>query len=352
MKLLNFFIRGGGLIEEPEDYRDFDFGKVFGFPALDELPGGYIIPVLHWHDQINSDMCTGFACAESSEDQEGIPLHPEFQFMAGKKIRGNWRDWGNSINATLKGAVKIGSIPLNFAPKMTLKYKSRNFLANWNNWEAKYFKEAKKYQKKSYFKIGDNRVNVDRFDLIRLGLWGNRKLRRTIVTGAYWRRNWNHPKDGIIPMKGKGGSTGHMFEVIGWKQLNGEPHIILYPNYGRRLGDKGLLYMNRQVANAYLPFGFYSFVDIPVDVAKILNTYAGQVVGVGTAPLYWIQGGKKRHIPSVNVLNALGFKDEQGDGGYQIISKNDLEVIPKGNPVSNKDLNDPMQQLFFRNKLN
>ncbi len=351
-KLGNLFRGGGGLVEGEEDSRDFDFGAIFGFPSLKELPKEYRIPVLYWHDQKGSDMCTGFAVAEASEDQELKPLHPEFQFMTGKRIRGDWRPWGNSINAALKGAVKYGSIPLDFAPEMTLGNKSRNYLANWNNWSQKYWDEAKKYQKKSYFKVSNNRANVDKFDMVRIGLYGNRELKRTIVTGAYWRGNWSYPKNAIIPKIGKGGSIGHMFEIIGWKEIEGEPYLIIFPNYGHRFGDNGLIYMDRYVANRYLPFGLYALVDIPVDIAKILNQYANKVVGIGTPPLYLIQGGKKRHVPNQNVLNALGFKDELGEGGYQTIPVNDLDVIPKGNPVTTKDLSDPMQQLFHRNKLN
>lgn len=334
----------GGMQPFKEDERDFNYGSIteLGAADLSALPKEFIYSVGHWHTQLNSDMCTGFSVAEVSEDQEGVVLHPEAQFMLGKKRRGDWQSWGNDTRSSLLSCLDYGSVLLSDFPDMVLSKKSRDFLANWNNWPMdEVLKKAAEHKKSSFFIIKD-RFGIDLFDSIRLALWENRDSMRTIVSAANWHASWNHPVDGIIPKPGAGNRVGHQFEIIGY---TGE-YLVIYPNYGKDLGKNGLLYMPRAIANQELIFA-YMFVDMPVDVAKFVNKYNGKAVISTTPPKIWfIQKGKKRHIPSMEYLYALGFEDKAGDGGYLEVPEGELLAVPTGDPVGISDLSRPMQQLF------
>lgn len=358
-RLLNkaHLLNGGGLLELPDDDRDFDLGAVFGFDEemLGGLPKEFIVPILYYHDQRGSDMCTGFSTAQSSEDQEGLPLHPEFQFMIGKLTAWGWKNhrqaiarWGNNMRDAVKGAVKYGSVPLKDYPEFVLGKRSRDFLTNWNNWPKEVWDEAKKYKKDSYFKVKPGK-GLDMFDSLRLAIWNNKELKRTIVVGAKWRGTWNNPSGGVIPKSYSSRGTGHMFEIIGFKEIDGKDYLVIYFNYGKRKGDEGKLYFSRNVANREFYYGAYSFIDMPLSVAKVLNQYSGKVIGEGKPPLFYVIGGKKRHITNLNFLNALGFEDKRGSGGFEIISPQELALIPDGDPIKLGDLKVNLQQLFNRN---
>lgn len=341
----------GGLQEYIKDPRDFNFGAISTLSAGDikSLPANYEIPVLYPHNQLNTDFCTGYSVAEASEDQEGQPLHPAFQFAAGKSYVDDYRSWGNSTYNSLKGVVQIGSILLNDAPDMLPGKKTRDFLANWANWPSELKEKAKAYKKQSYFDVA-NRWGIDYFDSIRLALWENKDFKRTIITGAQWEASWNHPTKGIIPEASSGNTVGHQFEIVGFVVRDGVQYLKVYPNYGADLGEGGYLYMSRSVANRRLLFA-YMLVDIPVDVAKLLVKYNKKAVASTTPPTIWfIDQGKKRKIPNVNFLNALGFLDERSDQGFAVVSEPELAAIPEGTPIGVGDLSPSFQGLFNRNK--
>jgi len=254
----------GGLKPLPQDDRDFKMYAVFGTPDLKELPNEFVISPLEIKDQQDLDFCAGFTVAEVSEDQEKVALDPYFQFAMAKRIEGDYTGWGTDLRTACKGACDYGSIPANTTDFTYPKY-DRDFLANWENWK-KYYDIAEIYKKKSFFSV--LYYGVDKFDQIRLGIWQHRKDKRTVITGAMWRPEWQ-AKDGKIPLTYGAYGTPHAFKIIGWK---GDDLVCQLSN-GTDFGDNGLFYMPRKVANKELIYGTFMLIDINPDEAKYRHQY-------------------------------------------------------------------------------
>ncbi len=92
----------------------------------------------------------------------------------------------------------------------------------------------------------------DAFDNIRSSLL---IAQSPIGVATYWYQEWAKVDNtGVLPV-GQTALSGHMYQVEGWKQINGEPHLIIDAWIGRKL------YMPRAVLNAALkPLGMQSWV--------------------------------------------------------------------------------------------
>lgn len=76
-----------------------------------------------------------------------------------------------------------------------------------------------------------------------------------VMCGTYWYSEWlNVPALGVMPI-GQNTLNGHAYVVEGWKQVNGEPMLIVEAWVGRKM------YMPRNVFNeAMKPYGMQAWV--------------------------------------------------------------------------------------------
>lgn len=257
---------GGGLLPTPPDNRDFSYSLLFGQIDPVELPDEYLLPPLGIKDQGGTDMCVAFANTAAKEDQEGVILSPDWYFAKIKQIMGNWQSWGADLRTGCKAGVQYGFVTAEQAGGGTYVVKGRDYVANWENWDAKLDNLAGEYAAASYFKV-DGAYDI--FDNFRVALWQHRELKRSIVTGAVWRPQWNSAPKGIIPKEyAITRGTGHAFVVRGWVTLEGVPHLVVQNSYGTDYGDNGFNYMPREVVNREFLWGGYMFVDLPPNIAR------------------------------------------------------------------------------------
>jgi hypothetical protein len=262
-------IKIGGLKPLPKDERDFRLGVLFPKPIIVPDIDFSVGEQLEIKDQLDSDMCTAFAVTAASELQEGVTLSPEFQFAKIKELEGSINQWGANLRTALKSATKFGSLEKVKAP-FNLKYKDRDFLANWLNWPKVLDEEAKTHIKESYFEADTGK---DMFDSIRSALWINREKYRAVITGANWRQSWTWAEDAVIPTEYEPNGFGHAFIITGQKMINGLPHLVAQLSNGTDIGDRGLFYFGREVVNREFNFGAFCFVDLSKGEAKILNNW-------------------------------------------------------------------------------
>lgn len=91
--------------------------------------------------------------------------------------------------------------------------------------------------------------NLDPFDNLRSAMM---LVNSPIGCGTYWYREWHGTN--ILPI-GKNPQNGHMYSIEGWKQINGEPHLIVEGWFGRKV------YMPRETFNqAMKPYGMQTWV--------------------------------------------------------------------------------------------
>lgn len=259
---------GSGLQVLKEDKRDLELGAFFGTISLKDVPNtdfGLPKPLFR-KDQGDLDFCTAFATTEASENQEGVELDPLFQFAASCRLRGIYTTWGCDLRTAVSSAVKIGSLELSQRP-LFMAGKSRDFIANWENWPAACFDKAAIHKKEGYYKV--TKVG-DLFDSIRAALWQHRDENRAIVVGAKWRDDWTPAPRGVVPEVYGDSGEGHAFKIYDQKVIDGVIHLVAQLSNGTDIGDNGDYYFRREIVNAeFGPFGQFMFKDLPPATAQI-----------------------------------------------------------------------------------
>ena len=256
---------GGGLTELPDDPRDFNFGALYTLPEIDELPEAYSVgEPLEIKDQKATDYCTAYALTAVSEDQEGIPLLPEFQFMLTKEISGDFASWGANLRDACKSS-KYGSLPKEHNDAGFDVDSPREEIVDPDMWSPELREIAQKHRKESYLKVDGP---YDLFDNLRATLWKNREEKRSVVTGALWRDAWTRAENGMITSADYPAAFGHAFKVYGWLEWQGEPMLMAQLSNGTDIGDEGTFYFSRDVVNKEFRFGAYTFKDITPDSAR------------------------------------------------------------------------------------
>lgn len=263
----------------PPDERDFSFSGTFGSLELDNIPGEfYESELLGIKNQTDLDFCASFSSAEVSEDQEAVELDPYFPFQSAKKLLGGdaWKSQGLNLRDVCEAAIKIGFIEATQFPfKDDDRATERDFLANPDNWPDELDLLATDHKKGSYWDATSG--PYDLFDNIRSAIFLNRFEHRSVIVGALFRPEWAAAEGGIIPKEYTMPGEGHAFKIFGWKMIGDEPYLVIVNSWGMDVGDGGLFYMPREVANKELTFGGFTYKDMTADDAK---TY----VQTGIAP--------------------------------------------------------------------
>lgn len=260
----------GGLKQSKKDRRDIKYGSVFSLPKLEDLPkdGIGILHPIEIKDQGSDDTCAARSSDAVSEDQELLALCDYFTFALAKSLDGDPAGWGTDLRTVAKVHTTYGAL----AKKDCELCKNNNHdlnrdrdLNNWKNVDD--LKElAKLHKKSSYF---STEGPYDTFDNIRAILWAEKIERRSVFTGISWHPIWISSANGFIPKFDLDKETlGHAFKIFDWKDVAGEPYLIAQLSSGTEVGDKGLFYFPRNVINAGLTFGGYTFSDMPIEVAK------------------------------------------------------------------------------------
>jgi hypothetical protein len=102
-------------------------------------------------------------------------------------------------------------------------------------------------------------------------MWINKKDNQSIFTGALWKPQWTASLNGImedvVDVEDNYGFP-HAFKIAGWKTIDGVPYLICVLSNGTEIGDKGLFYMPREIANKDLTYGCFTFTSMPKILAK------------------------------------------------------------------------------------
>lgn len=256
------------LRELPKDKRDFALGAIFPQVDLKEVPNKDFIvsEPLVIKNQGETDFCSGYAVTSVSEDQEGVELIPEYQFLKTKELSGDPEEWGADLRIACKSAVKFGSLSVNNDIFKFDKTLSRSQILKQSQWPEHVDRVALYHKKETFFSV-DGKYDI--FDNIRVALWQHKKGKSSIATGALWRSEWLEAPGGVIPEKyGKNG-FGHAFKIFGQKIIEGHLYLMAQLSQGDMVGDGGIFYISRSVANKEIgKYGIFMFKDISREDAE------------------------------------------------------------------------------------
>jgi hypothetical protein len=110
---------------------------------------------------------------------------------------------------------------------------------------------------------------MDAFDAIRSSITLNKC---SVSMASQWFSAFEFIKnDGILPDDFSILEySWHNYKCVGWKQINGQPYLILKSWQGIGYGDKGYCYMSRTLCNRLLDVrGAGAFIVAPYDSSKV-----------------------------------------------------------------------------------
>lgn len=123
---------------------------------------------------------------------------------------------------------------------------------------------------------------IDDFDAARIGLWINQNERRGVWVGSYWYPEFMSPVNGILPLPSfnTAQATLHCWLIVGWTTINGVAYLQGIPWIGENYGDKGIVYVSREIFNAlmgqpytaaYTITKVSSSAPVPIGVTAIID---------------------------------------------------------------------------------
>lgn len=248
-----------GLREFKHDIRDFKFEKVFGIAQ--DIPDFNFAPK-YIKNQKNTDFCVAFSTTEVAEYLDDIELDPLWFFSKIKQEEGDYLSFGADFKIAGKAAVKWGFLPQQNAP-FSIDNRSRNELANWENYNKDLEVFAFPYRKKSYFFVkAGYQTTVSAMSI----------NKTPVVVGVNWQEDWWYSENGIIDDISKSRELGnHAVKAFGKKTINKKRYVGIQNSYGESNGENGLFWFSEEVFDKYFFMTPMVIVDLTPEEAKQLS---------------------------------------------------------------------------------
>lgn len=202
-----------------------------------------------------------------------------------KQIRNEWQAQGANLRDACNAAVTYGFIKKVQSPftydESKPTDKTRDFLANWENWPSALDTLAAVNKIGSYFSVDGP---YDAFDNICSALFSNMKtgIPCGVLFGLNWRPEWTYAIGGIINDTYQVSSgDGHCVYLDGVEFINGVPYVRMIQTWGTTVGNKGVFFLPRNVINIEFAAGYGAFIfkKLSKDAAAYYNSNSIKVGG-------------------------------------------------------------------------
>lgn len=229
-----------GIQKNEYDTRDFSFERSFGVSQLN-LPEEYNADTTNRFPDQNKDGypngCSGYTQNATGELEYGIQADPSFVYA---------------------NTLVIADLPPHAPVQVRDSFKATKIYGLKSG-----DTDPLTYRRGNYYdvdKVGDY------FDGARTALYLNREHNRTLSVGTPWFKEWA-VSGGIIKAPKKYvwdlSTIGHNYQIVGWKVLKGEPHLIVKPWLGKRWGDGGYGYISREIFNKTMAIsGTFMYIQV------------------------------------------------------------------------------------------
>ncbi len=251
----------GGLLPTNKSKMKFSFGATFGYPDPKTLPDEYDVGApLEIKNQGNLFICVAEALTAVSEYQEGVKLEPAYTIKLISEIEGdtNWVYRGTSLHNGAKASLK------GFLARQDSLYSVENnevdTYALPSNWPATYDDLAAIHAKQAWFWIGVS-GKLKMFDAIRCAMWQFKDEHRAVLTGIVWNDEWT---DEVYIEKEGTPAGGHAICIKGWVG----DWLKVQNSIGESVGEGGIQYLHKNIANKCLNFKAIVFKDLPENLTE------------------------------------------------------------------------------------
>lgn len=200
--------------------KDYDHFKTFGValtPFLAELL--FLSDIL---DQGNSPKCTAYSAVAVRTSMKSRDYDPDSQWGAELTFMGVQTAQGSDIETEASVGVETGFMPV-----------VGSGIPVYTDRASAYFWVHKA-------------PSLDMFDSIRTTIT---QIRQPLMCGIAWYADWNTAPGGIVPYSFKHLMGGHALKIAGWKTINDIPYLAIQNSWGEDVGDNGVFYFPREVAN-------------------------------------------------------------------------------------------------------
>jgi len=307
---------------DKKDSRDFHIGW-FGFGnQYEPKHKRHIIKTLSTKDQRGRNTCTFESSVCGKEVDEGIALSVR-SVVAWAKQRGYIKGDGfSSLKNSQLALQKFGAARADLVDD---SFRSWQYYSSPRVLTEAVKRSAEEHKTKSFWKV-DTLSEV--YELL--------DNNRTVQIAEYWYTGYNQNSGFRFPWiqsYRKGYRVGaHAEQVVGYdRDYHGHDVIIKQNSFGENWADNGLFYIKiEDFIKELRIFRGMTNLDVPKDVGKFIRDYTGEDVKVeGTAPVYRIECGKKRHYVDIEA-----FHRENSGNGIYFVGEDLLNMVPVGEPIT------------------
>lgn len=234
-----------GVKQIRKDHRNYSAHRTFGATLVftDEynVDAGLTIPNQNTDGYPNG--CTGYSQAELCQDQDKKQYRPDFTYKKTLLMDNEQLGEPCDIRTSLKSTKVYGVLGVDESTDL----------------------EAAKHLRGAYYQVENH---SDWFDSIRSTITLNKS---SVSVATQWFASFGRVgQDGIISETFSPDFSWHNYKVCGWKQINGQPYLIVKSWQGSGYGDGGYCYMSRNIINRLLSVsGSGAFIVAQYDPSKI-----------------------------------------------------------------------------------
>jgi hypothetical protein len=270
-----------GLKPLPLDLRDKAYQRhlIFGAPSLSQLPteytaGGTVSDINQLNGKYGgSSYCTDFSTVALAEREDGQAYSREYHAQKESHIqnRNIEQSGGTDLRTAFRVATEYGFLPQSLAP-FSWRDVGAIDAADPAKWDLSLDATAQQNAHPGFTWITGP---YDYFDSVRAALWDKRDKNGTVSAGIPWYSEWETvEQDGVLPTPTKPPTTLHDTELFGWVIKNGRTYLKVNSWQGESYGDKGIVYLSRDILNAALTYsGAAAGCLDPIDPTQVNNLY-------------------------------------------------------------------------------
>lgn len=238
------------------DTRDRSYHRSFGTTLPKKFPQYFSVDLGKTMPDQNADGlpfgCTGYTQSDNGGNEDAAIYKPEYLYQKTCLIENHPTDQGCDIRSSLKAAKVYGL----------------QGLAETTD------QEAETHRRGPYYNIYDD-GGMDWFDSIRTALMDHKV---GISAGTPWFPEWEYPQNGIVTQNfvydgNPDHYNWHNWAIVGFKDIDGWPHLVGKSWQGPGYGDKGFHYLDRATTNKVLEIRgsvtFFTTKATPNDVYTI-----------------------------------------------------------------------------------